>query len=440
VISSGIATDDLRNRIEAARIRVTQADRNRRFVARLDGIAFRYLEREQIGVPLGGTSEQYARAFGEAGLNPAETDASEFVQRIAGLPNREAVWEAMIDWYWHLSALLQTGLDRASKDKSQRTEMARDALRERITEAVASDPFWASWWSVLSGPPSDAGNRLGALAPDYDVKNLSPWAVHRAFCDLWNFGKKDQALLIVRKGLERFPSDYRLHARLGLTLRQDPRPELVQEALRHCMAAVALRPKSLNAYLELGVCLSKAGQPEAGLPWVHKAIEQAPTSAQSYSALGNILFGSKKFLEAARAHQKAIDLEPSNALNYANLGGCYVRAGHSQLAIATCQKALEIDPRCEGALNNLGVALGYSRKVSEAVATFRKLLDVNPNNADGHFNISGFLFISGEVTEAIKHLIRAQELDPKYKLTAAGPPPPEPVKIVKPEPIPVPKK
>lgn len=439
VLSSGIATDELRNRVAAARNRVSQADHDRRFVTRLDGIAFRYLEREQIGVPRGGTSEQYARAFADADLNPVSTEPAEFVRRIAELPNREAVWEAMIDWHWHLSAAQQVKAENAHGDKSNTTQITRDALHTRITLAVASDPFWEHWWSALPGPPSEAGNRLGALAAKFDVNGLSPWAVHRAFCDLWSFGKSDDALVIMRKGLERFPSDYRLHARLGLTLRLDPRPEFVQEALRHCMAAVALRPKSLNAYLELGVCLSKAGQPDAGLPWVHKAIEQQPESAQSYNALGNILFDSKKYVEASKAHQKAIDFEPFGPINHANLAACYLKLGQLQLAIASCEKALEIDSRCEPALNNLGVALGYSRKVSDAIATFRKLLEVNPNSAQGHFNISGFLFISGEVTEAIKHLKRAQELDPKYRPEVPGPPPPQPVKLVKPEIIPVKK-
>jgi serine/threonine-protein kinase len=427
VLAAGVATDELRDETAGARRRVERADRDRRLIARLDDIAFRFLEKENLGRPRADYASAYAAAFRDYGLDPDELDPAEFARRIADFPNREAVWEALIDWHWHLADA--AGSAAPGRQKDQRRPVTRATLRERITPAVAADPFWAGWWGVLADPPADAGDRLAALARRLDPGKLSPWGVHRAFCDLWNHGKRDDAVRVMRAGLERYPSDYRLHARLGLSLRQDPRPEAAQEALRHCMAAVALRPKSLNAYLELAAALGAAGQPEAGLPWVRKAMDENPTSAESYVVLGLVLSAARKFPEAARAYQRGIDLAPNEPVLHSNLGGCFAQMGEFNKAIDACNRALDLDPRCLSALNNMAVAQGYQLRFAEAVATLRKALELNPDYADAHFNISGFLFVTGDVDGALKHFRRAQELDPKYAKMILGPPPAPPPRL-----------
>jgi serine/threonine protein kinase/Flp pilus assembly protein TadD len=424
VLAAGVATDELRDEVTDARLRVEQADRDRRLIARLDDIAFQFLERENLTRPRVEYASAYAESFREYGLDPNEFHPDEFARRVAELSSREAVWEALIDWYIHLADVEWAA--GSGRSKSPHRPVTRETLRELITRAVAGEPFWDGWWAILADPPADIGDRLAVLARRYDSGTLSPWAVHRVYCDLWNNGKRDDAVRIMRAGLKRYTSDYRLHARLGLNLRLDPRPEMVQEALRHCTAAVALRPKSLNAYLALADALRAAGQPEAGLPWVRKALDEYPTSMASYNTLGMVLMDAREFPEAARAFQRAIELDPHHPVLYANLGGCLTHIGEFQQAVATCRKALDLDGRHVPALNNLAIAQGYQLQFREAIATLRKALELDPDHADVNFNVSGFLLVTGDVEGALKHFRRAQELDPKYAKMTLGPPPSAP--------------
>src|SRR5262249_16935520 len=75
---------------------------------------------------------------------------------------------------------------------------------------------------------------------------------------LWQAGAEEQAAALLRQAQQQHPGDFWINHELayGLGLLNPPRWE---DAIRFCTAAVALRPRSAGAYLNLGWVLHEKG-------------------------------------------------------------------------------------------------------------------------------------------------------------------------------------
>src|SRR5437879_5935517 len=75
-------------------------------------------------------------------------------------------------------------------------------------------------------------------------------------------GAQEAALALLRRAQDAFPGDFWINQDLGLTL-LDCRPPQLDEAIRFLTAAVAIRPDSAGARLNLGDALRDKGRLEA---------------------------------------------------------------------------------------------------------------------------------------------------------------------------------
>jgi tetratricopeptide (TPR) repeat protein len=190
------------------------------------------------------------------------------------------------------------------------------------------------------------------------------------------------AVALLRRAQRQYPVDFWINENLGNGLSKDKsKLEELTEAVRFLSIAVALRPESPGAYLNLGYALKHKGQIDEAIASFRKALELDPKYAAAHNGLGGVLCDSKHDYDGA---------------------------------IASFRKALELDAKFAWAHHNLGIALLHKGQVDEATASFRTVIALDPKHADAHFKLGLALAGKGQVDEAIASYKRAIELDPKY--------------------------
>jgi tetratricopeptide (TPR) repeat protein len=325
-------------------------------------------------------SAAFEEAFAWYGLDlehPDPQQAGEFI-RSRSIPLQ--LTAALDDW-----AYLPT---RDSKGRSQLLAISRladpDPWRDRLRD-------------VLERQDPRALKELVASARGED---LSPATVVLLARLAQGSDAAQRALAVLRQAQQRYPDDFWLNHELGWCLYRSGTPGL-EEAIRYYTAAVALRPQSPGARVNLGMALHHRGKVEEAIACFKKAIDLDPKSAPAHANLGVALHGEGRLDGAVACFQKAIALDPKFAPAHTNLGAALQARGKLDEAIACYKKVIALDPKLAPAHANLGVALKGKGQVDEAIACFQKAIALDPKFAPAHYNLGNALAGKGKVDEAI---------------------------------------
>jgi eukaryotic-like serine/threonine-protein kinase len=368
------------------------------------------------------------------GLPAGEGEPAAVAARIRQRPARvgEAVVAAMDQW-----------LDLAATPRLAITEPHREWLQAVIVAAEPEDGWTRQFRAARE--EKDAAKRraaLAKLAAGADAGRLPARFLTRLADRLPSV----EALRLLRLAQEQYPADFWVNQDLGLALMRamPPQPD---EAVRFLTAAVALRPESAGAHLNLGnvlrekghgneaiACFSKAialdpkyavahsnlgvaledkGQVDEAIACFKTAIALDPKDATAHSNLGNALYGKRQMDEAIACCRHAVTLAPKYGKAYTNLGNALVGKGQVDEAIACYQKAIALGNDVK-AYSNLGNVLHGKGQVDEAIACYRTAIALDPKNAVPHYNLGLALAARRQVNEAIACYQKAIALDPKY--------------------------
>ncbi len=129
----------------------------------------------------------------------------------------------------------------------------------------------------------------------------------------------------------------------------------------------------------------------------------------------------KGYRQGIKILQEALENDPTSALAYAALGQGYVELQHSTLPIseaayraeAAAEKAIELDPTLAEGYLALGMYTFYSAwEFDEGIRLVRKALELNPSLASAWYHLAWFLEIRGIDDEAIAAGEKTIELSP----------------------------
>jgi tetratricopeptide (TPR) repeat protein len=284
-----------------------------------------------------------------------------------------------------------------------------------VAAAAEPDDKWARQFRAALALQGRAKLRaaLKQLARTAEVKRLSPRALTRLALPLEAVGEGARAVALLRRAHRHHPADFWINHHLGWALLHG-KPRELAEAVRYYTAAVALRPHSPGAHLNLGHVLETKGRLDEAIACYQKAITLAPKYAGARSNLGNALKAKGRLDEAIACYRKAIALDPKDAGTHYNLGLALKAKGRLDEAIARYRQALGLDPKCALAHCNLGNALKAKGRLNEAIACYRKAFAFNPKYAKAHHNLGFALKAKGRLDEAIAHYRQALALDPKF--------------------------
>jgi serine/threonine protein kinase/tetratricopeptide (TPR) repeat protein len=346
----------------------------------------------------------YREALRAYGLAADQLAVAEAAARIRQRP--AAVQEA-----------LATALDEwISLAENPRLQVGEPHLNWLRAVAAAINPeAWATEYRAALAEKDQARRRavLGKLAESADLQRLPAHALYRLASRLSHLGDEASAVRLLRRAQQRYPGDFWVNLALGSAL-QGQNPAEPGEAVPYLTAAVALRPDSPGAYLNLGVALGKQGKVDDAIAAYRRALELAPRSALAYYNLGNALSRQGKLHDAIAAFRQALVLDPKYAAAHGGLGEALSKQGKLDDAIAAYRRALELDPEDALAHYILGNALTKQGKLDDAIAAFRRALEKDPKYAWASYNLGNALMKQGQLDDALTAYREAIRLQPDF--------------------------
>jgi serine/threonine-protein kinase len=170
--------------------------------------------------------------------------------------------------------------------------------------------------------------------------------------------------------------------------------------------------KLAEPHITLARIDAATGQTSLAMEQAQKAIALAPRSAEAYGALAQVYQAEGRKDDAITSVQRAIDLAPDQALWPLRLGGYYFASGDLKNASAQWQKSVDLDDDNAVAYLNLGLANVDLDKLSDAHDDFEKVIDIQPSAAA--YNALGMvLMLEAKYSDAVKMNQKAVDLNPK---------------------------
>jgi SAM-dependent methyltransferase/tetratricopeptide (TPR) repeat protein len=157
------------------------------------------------------------------------------------------------------------------------------------------------------------------------------------------------------KGPERLaPREIELALRTAAKARHEGR---LAEAKRVCEAVLAEAPDNFTALHLYGVLAFQAGQTDAAIAIMGRAISRAPGEVVLYNDLGKMLASSGEVPEAMATYRRALALDPNQLAIRHELALLYTAAGEADEAIEHFCKAFELAPGNELLRQNFAVCM-----------------------------------------------------------------------------------
>ncbi|MFO0892368.1 MAG: tetratricopeptide repeat protein [Isosphaeraceae bacterium] len=349
---------------------------------------------EQFDLGLGDTL--YGEIFRSYGIDVDSLDPAEVARRLPEGADRGPILAALDDWARSRRKIAKPGDESWKRPLAAARAADTDPWRDRLRAALSRRDIKALIAIQDAIPP-------GRTHPSDAI--LLNWTVIRPA--VWD---------ALRDALRRHPDDFWLNTDLGLHL-QNVRPPQPGEAVGYLRAALALRPDSPGAWVNLGAALNAAGRPDEALAADEQAIRLKPDYAGAHNNRGTALLNQGKLDAAIAAFREAIRLKPDYFLAHYNLAKALFENGAPAEAVEIARKAVRLRPTDASAQHNLGTILSGTAALDEAEAAFREAIRLRPEDPTGHNGLGTLLCNRrGDLEGAVKCFRRAIELDPTFAL------------------------
>jgi tetratricopeptide (TPR) repeat protein len=339
----------------------------------------------------------FAEAFRDYGIDVEELTPEEAAERIRARSIRVEIATALEDW----ALLRKVGLKTKESAWKHLLAIARaadpDEQRNCFRDALAADDWKA----------------LAELAASDNVTDLPASTLSFLGVIVGSKVSTQKGVDLLLRAQRQYPDDFWINTHLAGELNR-LEPKAVDEALRYDKAAVALRPHSAGAYLNLGVVLREKGLLDEALAACADAERLAPGSAAVHTLRGEILKKMGRQEEAIAACQEAIRLRADFLPPHYRLGMIFQEMGRRDQAQAEFQKCVDIDPRNAPAHGELGVALAKKGLLDDAIKAYNRSLECDENYAVAHYNLALAYDKKKDFDKAIAEYRKAIDCRPTY--------------------------
>lgn len=201
----------------------------------------------------------------------------------------------------------------------------------------------------------------------------------------------NDAIIEVRKLINKYPKSYRLHNLLGL----------LYFDLGHISAAMAsfkdslsIKPDYVEAYFNLGNLLKDIGEFERAVVAYNKALNINSEFASAYLNKGVALQGQLLLVDALEAYEEAIIIEPNNVAAYNNKADLLRYFGQNNKALDACKKGLCIEPDNALLLNTIGNVYKDLGEFGKATNAYSKAYQIDNSYTEPYANSIELLKLS----------------------------------------------
>ena len=327
------------------------------------------------------TAKKYPGIF--AGLGDImQGDAGTIVAQINKSPIRLVYLAALDDW----ANLVDNDPQLRARLFSIANELDTDAWRKEFRQVRV--------WNDEKA--------LQALADKVDLQEQSPQILVALSMRL---AKSGAGARLLRKALSKHPRDFWMFFVLGVQL-TDP---VEREGCYR--AALAIRPLSGSAHVNLGLALCDRNDYEGGGEQFRQALAINSNLATAHINLARVLEHKNDLEGAIKSLREGLAINPNLAWARNNLGTFLIKKKDVEGAIAQFREAIAIEPEFAVAHYNLGNALRDKEDLEGAITHYRLALDANPNYVEVHVNLGNALRAKKDVEGAIEHFHKALDID-----------------------------
>jgi serine/threonine-protein kinase len=383
-----------------AQSRAHEARRDRELLDRLETILGERSQHDNAER----TDADYAKAFRDFGLDFARLEPKEAGRRLAARSAPVEMASFLDDWGYvraYFPPDKERGLWRRLNEAARAADPDpwRDSLRAQIKSTDKSVLLrLADDEKALEGQPATS---LLLLAHSLQLQNDRSRAERVLLC-AWRL----------------HPDDYWVNDRLGWlylwgTGLWSPETKPA-EAARYYSAAVAIRPRSAAAHVNLGVALGPI-RLERAVAELREAIRLDAGSAAAHINLAITLNQQGQVAEMMAEFREAIRVEPTSATAHEGLGAGLYRQGKQEEAIVELRESLRLRPDNEKVHNNLAwvflMTPGRPRPdLEEALVHARRAVELKTDQGTCLGTLALAEYRAGHWTESIRAGERAAAL------------------------------
>jgi tetratricopeptide (TPR) repeat protein len=311
------------------------------------------------------SDREYASALRTAGI---DIDAVTLIQAVDRIKSRSSIAPALLpaldDWV----AVRSVGTDEAA------TRRLIDVLR-----GADPDPWRQQMRDLLARNDWPGISKL-TTATDLDRQPAATlsflYAILHSRSPLY-----EEKELVLRRAQWRYPNDFWINHRLGVNLIWKDDPDQVREGIGFMRAAVAVRPSSSHAMMNLGNGYSHLHQNDEAIACYGNAIRLNSGNYVAYICLSTPLVAKGFDDEAIAALERVIKTAPNRAGGYAGLSVIHssrrdVRLRNIARAIEMADKAVELEPTASNNWTVLGIARFRQGRWQEARSALLKSKEV----------------------------------------------------------------
>jgi len=179
-------------------------------------------------------------------------------------------------------------------------------------------------------------------------------------------------------------------------------------AIDHYKQTLALKPGLYEADLNLGILYLREKRPADALPLLEEATKQKPNETRPKRYLGDALFATGDFEQAATAYRDALTLDPKLAPAELGLGQSLARQGKLDDARTQYLAAANLDPNLKSYLLEIAIAFSAANRPEDAIS----LLEQFPNDAGAREELGRLYLTANRPADAVPEFQAAAELSP----------------------------
>jgi len=178
--------------------------------------------------------------------------------------------------------------------------------------------------------------------------------------------------------------------------------------------AIKLKPDYPEAYAQCGAVYRSCGDNQTAITYFDKAIAYKPDFVTIHFNRGNALRDLKRYEDAVTSYDLAVTLKPDYVEAWLNRGNALMELKRPADAVDSFDEAIRHKPNYVEAIVNRGNALKDSDRPEAAVASYDQAIALAPNRADAWSNRGNVLNSLNRQAEAIASFDRAIAIDPQH--------------------------
>ncbi|HEX7510283.1 MAG TPA: tetratricopeptide repeat protein [Chitinivibrionales bacterium] len=186
-----------------------------------------------------------------------------------------------------------------------------------------------------------------------------------------------------------------------------------EDAAAFYSLALRCEPENARIWFALGCAHQRAGNADAALNAMRKAVDCKPDYFDALCNCAELLRQRKDFSQALSCLQRALALKPDFAGGHNAIGLLHEAMRDDDKALEHYQRAVHIDGSFAEAHNNIGTLLSARGDFLAAIASYKRALAVKPDFFEATYNIANSFRQLHDLDEAIDYFAVAVRLKPQ---------------------------